>query len=703
VSERAERDRRRSALRVLLTLVVDAAALLLASLILPGFDLGSPAQAIGLALAIGLVSALVAPFLMRIALPVTVVTLGLAGLAITGALITLVVELYGRGVEVASIWTGLAIALIIAVVNSGFTALLAIDDDDFWYRNSARRQGRRGGYASTSTGTAPGLLLLEIDGLAYDVLRLAVRAGSAPTMARWLHGGTFRLFEWECDWSSQTGAMQAGILHGSNFDMPAFRWWEKERGRSMVTNHPRDAAEIERRHSNGAGLLHAGGASRGNAVSGDADYSMLTMSTVLTRRSGPIGRDYYAYFANPYSVVRTLALVVAEISAELWQQTRQRRLRIRPRVHRGWFPYPLLRSFTNVILRDLAVAATIQDLYAGRPAIYTLFLGYDEVAHHSGVERAETLRELTKIDRQIARIARIADDAPRPYEIVILSDHGQTQGATFRQRFGVTLEQVVAELTSADLVEAAGQGDEGWGYLNAAATEVGAGTGAVSAGVRAATRRARDDEGETRLGAARDATGRRTKPPTRGSDELPEVVVQASGCLGLVSFPREPGRVTLERIDELYPELLQGLRSHPGIGFLLVRSEAHGAVVLGSDGLRHLSDDRVEGRDPLETFGPGAADHLRRTDSFPHCADIALNSTYWPETGEVAAFEELVGSHGGMGGSQERAFVLHPASLSAPDEAVVGAEQLHLVLRGWLAALGHEEFSGPFVAAATRT
>ena len=73
-----------------------------------------------------------------------------------------------------------------------------------------QRQARRRGYASTSTGTQPGILFLEIDGVAYDVLRLAIRAGSVPTMARWLRDGTYRLFEWECDWSSQTGAMQAG-------------------------------------------------------------------------------------------------------------------------------------------------------------------------------------------------------------------------------------------------------------------------------------------------------------------------------------------------------------------------------------------------------------------------------------------------------------------------------------------------------------
>ena len=129
-----------------------------------------------------------------------------------------------------------------------------------------------------------------------DLAALAARA--APT-------GCSR---WETDWSSQTGACQAGLLHGSNEDMPAFRWWEKERGAAIVTNHPRDAEELERRHSDGRGLLHADGASRANILSGDAPHSMLTMSTALHRRR-PIGRDYAAYFARPYAVARTLVLV----------------------------------------------------------------------------------------------------------------------------------------------------------------------------------------------------------------------------------------------------------------------------------------------------------------------------------------------------------------------------------------------------------
>jgi uncharacterized membrane protein YvlD (DUF360 family) len=688
-------------LRVALTIPINAFALLVAAWLLDGFDLGTPRQALGLAVVLGLVTALVGPFLTRIALPLTVLTLGLGGILLSGLLVLLAAEIYRRGVYVSGVFTGALVALIVAVVNAFFTSLLAIDDDDFWYRNVVRRQARRSGYASKDTSDAPGVLFLEIDGLAYDVLKLGLRAGSAPTLARWLREGSHHLMEWECDWSSQTGAMQAGILHGSNHDMPAFRWWEKEHGKAIVSNRPRDAMEIEARHSNGKGLLHEGGASRANLVSGDAPYSLLTMSTVLTRRSGPVGRDYYAYFANPYSVVRTLALVTAEVATEIYQQTRQKRRDVQPRVHRGWFPYPLLRSFTNVIQRDLEVAATVQDLYAGRPAIYTMFLGYDEVAHHSGVERPETLRELSRIDKQLARLERAAQDASRRYEIIVLSDHGQTQGSTFRQRYGVTLDELVQELSRARSVAAAASSDEGWGYVSAAATEVTAGTGALAASVRVATRRARHGDA-VELGTERDESGRKREavaPDPEAGDGAPEMVVMASGCLGLVYLAREPGRVPLERIEELHPGLVEGLRSHPGIGFVLVRSAEHGAVVLGRRGARFLADDLVEGDDPLEPFGRHAAQHLRRADSFPHCADIALNSTFWTDTGEVAAFEELVGSHGGMGGTQAHPFVLYPAGLAPPAEPVVGAEELHLLLRRWLATLGHAPFREPFAPA----
>jgi hypothetical protein len=178
----------------------------------------------------------------------------------------------------------------------------------------------------------------------------------------------------------------------------------------------------------------------------------------------------------------------------------------------------------------------------------------------------------------------------------------------------------------------------------------------------------------------------------KGEDELPELSVMASGNLGLISFPREPGRVTRETIESRWPRLLPTLVEHPGIGFLLVRSERDGAVVLGRSGTRYLDEDRVEGEDPLAPFGPNAARHVARTDGFPHCPDIVLNSRFWTDVDEVAAFEELVGSHGGMGGEQSYPFALVPSEWEQPAEQIVGAEEMHRHFRRWLVALGHDAY-----------
>ncbi len=166
----------------------------------------------------------------------------------------------------------------------------------------------------------------------------------------------------------------------------------------------------------------------------------------------------------------------------------------------------------------------------------------------------------------------------------------------------------------------------------------------------------------------------------------------ASGCLGLVFFPREPGRVTREWIDERYPHLIPALQAHPGIGFVLVRSEADGAIAIGAAGTNYLDQDRVEGEDPLAPFGPHAAKHVKRSDGFAHCGDLMINSTFWAETDEVAAFEELVGSHGGMGGEQAFPFALVPSELQLPEEPIVGPGEMHLQLRRWLADLGQEGY-----------
>jgi uncharacterized membrane protein YvlD (DUF360 family) len=677
---------RRAIFRVLVVWLTTAVALYVFAAILDDVSVSGWGAALGGAAWIGILNALVWPLLIRFALPVTVLTIGLGGLVLNGLVVWLASEVV-EGFVVSSLWAGIVLTICLTVFNTLVTSLLAIDDDDFYYRNVIKRQAKRRGLV---TSDVPALVFLEIDGLAHDVLKRAIRDGDAPTMARWLRDGSHRLVEWECDWSSQTGASQTGLLHGTNEDIPAFRWWEKEAGRAIASSAPKDVMAIEQRVSNGKGLLFADGASRANMYSGDAPHSLLTMSTVLRRdRGGKIGQDYFAYFANPYSLARTITLMIGDIVSELWQATQQKRLDVQPRVHRG-IVYSLVRAWTTVVQRDLQVSAVIGDIYGGRPVVYTTFTGYDEVAHHSGIERAETMKILRKLDRQFARLEQAARDAPRPVRFAVLSDHGQTQGTTFLQRYGLTLEQLVRDACGTERVEASGQGDEGWMYIGASVTEASRGTGVVARGLNTVTRGQRVDDAVV-VGPERKEE-KKKKRDTQAEEGPPEIVVMASGCLGLITLPREPGRVALERIDELYPGLVPSLRTHPGIGFLLVRSNEHGALAIGATGINYLDRDRIEGDDPLALFGPNAAAKVKRTDGFTHCPDIMVNSTYWPETGEVAAFEELVGSHGGMGGDQSFAFALAPSDFALPDTLVLGAGEMHRWLRRWLADLGQEAY-----------
>ena len=306
--------------RLVVVLLLDAVALLLLAWILPGFTIDDPWSALALAAALGVANAVVWPLLIRFALPFTVLTLGLGALVVNGAVLLGIAAILGS-VHIDGLFEAVVVVLGLSLLTMLFGGVLALDRGDLWYRHVVRRQLKRSQLASHND--TPGFVFLEIDGLAEDVLRRALRDGNAPFLARWVHDDGYKLHGWETHWSSQTGACQAGLLHGNNDDMPAFRWWEKDLGRAIVTNHPKDAAEIERRHSDGKGLLHEDGASRANILSGDAAHSMLTMSTVLDRsRPGRLGQDYFAYFASPYGCARTLLRTVGEFAIERFSASR---------------------------------------------------------------------------------------------------------------------------------------------------------------------------------------------------------------------------------------------------------------------------------------------------------------------------------------------------------------------------------------------
>ena len=507
-----------------------------------------------------------------------------------------------------------------------------------------------------------------------------------PTSGGWLRAGSHRLERWETDWSSQTGACQAGLLHGNNDDMPAFRWWEKDRDTAIVTNHPHDAEELERRHSDGKGLLHADGASRANILSGDAPHSMLTMSTALTRRR-PIGRDYSAYFARPYAVARTFALALADIGRERRAARSQVRDDVRPRIARPR-SYALVRAWGTIVQRDLQVATVVGDILAGRPVIYTTFLAYDEVAHHSGIERHDALAVLRDLDRQIARIATAAREATRPYRLVVLSDHGQSQGETFLDRYGESLEDLVrAACDTESMIAVTEGGDDSLAYLSAGLTEVARDDTAAAKTVRAATR-GRLADGSVAL----DSDAREDIEEAHG-DEIPELSVMASGCLGLITLPAAPRPGHDRAAGSAPPEAAARAPRSP-------RDRVRPRPLREP---RRDGDRRRGGQLPRRGHGrgrgpAGAVRAQRRQACPPHRRLPALPGP-GPQQHLLGGLRRGRGVRGagrltrGNGRPQSHPMVLHPADLPWPEEEVVGAEAVHRIFRSWLAGLGQEAYA----------
>ena len=661
-------------IRAAVMLAVDAAVLVVVTALLSSGDTLSFGAAALVAVAMAVINAVLWPIVTRLALPLTIITFGLGSLVLSAG--TVALAFYWVEGRAPSFWADLVTAVALAVVSMIVAPLLDVDGDPLHLR-VVRRRVSAGGRAQPSD--VPGVIMFEIDGLGEGVLRRALEEGFAPTMARWLEEGSHRVQGWECDLSSQTGASQAGLLLGSNWDMPAFRWYEKETGRTMVSNHPADAAEIEQRHIVPGALLAEEGTSRGNMFSGGAPRCTATMS-MIRDRSRSKARDLFAYFSDPYGFIRTLVLSLADIAGERRAARAQRRSGA-PHVERGG-AYPLIRTAITVVMRDLITALLVADIVEGVPVSYGTFVGYDEVAHHSGIAAPDALAVLRRHDRQLERLEHATAESPRPYHLVVLSDHGQTQGAPFRQRYGETLEEVVLRALARGGVYAPASVDEAWGDVGAVLADASQDASMPGRALARATR-SRSVEGTVALGPNRQALEQR-RTGAEGKDGE-QVVVLASGCLGLVYLPFGSGRLTAEQISESHPELLGTLASHPGIGFVMVRSAARGAIVLGAEGSRRLEDDVVEGVDPLADFYPTAADHLRRHDSFPHCPDILVNSMYDRQTDEVAPFEEFMGSHGGLGGPQTRPFAVVPAEWRIPEEPIVGAEAMHRTLNEWIA------------------
>ena len=666
------------------------ALIMLMVALVPGIRIDTMnAAAVGRALIaaviIGAVNLSIGPLLLALRLPLNPLTAGVPLLLINFGLLLLTVA-FVPGLDIAragDVWAG---AAILAVGNTVLTAFVALDDDYSYLQYALGTTRSFGRKTQRMIGVAPqrGMVLLEIDGLSYERMQTAADKNLMPTVRDLIGKGSHCLSLFECGLPSQTSACQAGILFGSNAEIPAFRWYDKSQRRMLVSNHLADATEINDFHSTGLGLLR-GGSSINNLINGDAARTLLTLSTLSGASASKVPSEravdlFNSFWLNPYTFARTIALSVIDVLREVVQAITQILKNEQPRINRLVGGYPFLRVITNVFLRDLATYAVMQEIVRGTPIIYTTFVGYDEVAHHAGPDTSDALNTLRGYDRQVRHVLQTIERlAPMDYDLFLLSDHGQTAGATFRQRYGKTLRQLIDELTHDQVSVAEMKTQEaGRSYVKALLTELSMANTQLQAQRNTRIRRAAMQGAMKTLGGI-------DKPAPVDSMDASAIVVCASGCLALVYFNSiSQNKASLAQIETAHPHLIEAMVRHAGIGFVVGYDGDGNVIVLGKGGARNLSTGSVTDNDPLAPFGNVElrAEQILRLAEFNNAGDLIVNSMLFAD-GSVAAFEELIGSHGGLGGQQTHAFILHPCAGHIDTAHISNSADVYALLEAW--------------------
>jgi hypothetical protein len=503
-----------------------------------------------------------------------------------------------------------------------------------------------------------GFVGVQIDGLAHAHLVHAIEHGHLPRLRRRLRNHEYKLRAYPAGLPSATSYAQAGMFYGDNTNIPAFRWYERADRRVVNCNRPHSAEYIRARLGGRMGVLR-GGSSYVNLVDGDADRSVLTANSSVPRSFfEEIGgfRLFLLALMHPARMLMTILASVRELFFELYDRTLSRTRR-HSSVVEGWFP--VLRVLSNVIFREVQTIAVMADVYAGVPYIFTTFGSYDELAHHYGPLSRPALKNLTGIFGRIFEIEKIIRRLPgRHYDLIVLSDHGQTEGQPFLRLFGKTLGQALHDQL------------DGRNVLHGAETH-----DFPSGKTRGLYADHLDRRAERRFFLTRSllrSLARLLRKITNPEsylvekyyvDEDNDIVVTYSGTLAHVYFSRWAERLDDAAIRLEFPDVLEFLVAHPGVGLVVTKAAEGGLILRSARGVARLAGGEVivlEGENPLAPYAVGALEQqaLERMGDFGNAGDLILFGAY--DGKEIVCFDDQVASHGCFGGPQFWPFLMVP-------------------------------------------
>jgi hypothetical protein len=524
---------------------------------------------------------------------------------------------------------------------------------------------------------------IQLDALAYDDLERAMRHGYAPTIKGLIEREGWILRRYPAGLPSATPAAQAAIFHGTKEGIPGFRFYEKGEERLLIGSKPAAMQYIRDRLPE-RGVLD-GGSSYVNLFDGGAARSAFTLAArepqpLLANLGGT--RVALLLLLHP---VRALRMVLVS-ALEYVREERDRLIsQIKGRSTWYWWYLPLLHIGTHVVLRELQTLAVLLDIYTGVPVIYTTYNTYDEFAHHFGPSSRTAMKSVRALDRRVREIVRMTRRSPgRPYDVYILSDHGQTPSEPYRIIYGETLGQTIESAVS-----------EG--------VEVLAGTGLYAPPREALEFLLREAEAvaDASYSEITRAVGPRlirwfrrqysvfplVAETTRIADDR-EIVVTYSSSLAHLYWTHPSRAIDLSEI-QARPDrqaLYYFLVAHLGVGLVVTRWQdgAHvessaGRAVIAPDG----SCEVLAGEDPLRPYGddPVSRRAVAHIAQLRNSGDMVLFGAYDPETDVCVCFDDQVGAHGALGGRQFWPFFMSAAGTVPDDFPLTDPLDLHPILK----------------------
>lgn len=661
--------------RYLLVWIADAVSIGFTALILPGIYFIKESQfwylnPFVVALWLSLLNVLIRPVLITLILPINFVTLGLTTLVLNSGLFYIIDRLVPSFV-ITSFPAALVGLFVLSTVNT-LLANFYLPGDDYSFFAKMMDKLSKLTKPKELDMKERGFVIVQIDGLSTSSLHKAINRGKMPFVGDMLHRRGYTINTWYAGLPSQTSSAQAGIFYGRNFNIPGFRWYDKSRKRQIVSSNSADMNEIDEKMGESGDSLLAGGTCINTLLHGGAKKKLITLSVLLEkdfrRRKGEL-EDFAIFSLHPYLYNRAIILLIWDFINDRFQAILDFIKKRNPRVRRN-IRSSVLRAVGNAFLRESTSYFVVEDIVRGIPVIYANYIGYDIVAHHSGPGAWHAISVLTGIDRQIKLINRtIRKKASKPYDIIILSDHGQSACVPFEWRYGKTLAQFIVEQLKTPLAVSKGY-DAERGYFATLLNEM--------------------RMVEQAFGSEPIRRSRRTmeKIQPRVAEEAEEVitdegvVVSCTGNLAHVYFTEYPERLTMEKLLRIHPTVLESLVKHPGIGFIGAVNDAGEILIVGENGMRALRAGTIEGTDPLAGYNGHKMTlrALRDLCEYPDSGDVlVMGSMLTIDT--VTSFEDQIGTHGGLGGKQTESFVIYPARSDLKNTVIENPAEMHAFLK----------------------